>query len=92
MNELARVVAEAMDRKYTVEYLDPRNEVKVAFSDHAKAEAAFGRRQKTSLEDGLRSMAQWVGVHGARQSSVFENIEIAKNMPPSWSSVLSAVS
>jgi UDP-glucose 4-epimerase len=92
VNELARVVAETMGRRCEVEYLDPRNEVKIAFPDHAKAEGVFGRRQKTSLQDGLRSMAEWVSVHGARQSSVFENIEIVKNLPRSWSSVLSTVS
>ncbi len=29
-------------------------------------------------------MAEWVTGHGARESSVFENIEIMKNLPPSW--------
>jgi hypothetical protein len=32
-------------------------------------------------------MAAWVREHGARESSIFEDIEIAKNLPPSWASV-----
>ena len=32
-------------------------------------------------------MAQWVNKHGARQSSVFEGIEIEKNLPASWAAV-----
>lgn len=84
VNRLAKVVAHAMRCECKVKYLEPRNEVKQAFSDHSKAERVFGTRQKTSLEDGIRAMADWVATHGARESGVFEGIEIAKNLPPSW--------
>ena len=87
VNRLARVVADAMGRDCKVKYLDARNEVKVAFSDHAKADRVFGGNPKTSLEDGIRAMAEWVTRNGARQSSVFEGIEIEKNLPASWASV-----
>ncbi|HUY12653.1 MAG TPA: NAD-dependent epimerase/dehydratase family protein [Terriglobia bacterium] len=90
VNELARVVAKAMERECRVEHLDPRNEVKVAFSDHSKAEGVFGRRRKASLEEGVRAMADWVKAHGVRESSVFENIEIERNMPASWSAAVCA--
>ncbi len=87
VNELARVVIEAMGVEQRVVHLDPRKEVKVAFSDHSKAAHVFGTRHSVSLEDGIRAMAAWVKKHGARASSVFENIEVVKNMPPSWASV-----
>ena len=87
VNELAQVVADAMGKKREVIHLDPRNEVKIAFSDHSRAEKVFGKRNKTSLEAGIRTMAEWVKVHGARESSVFENIEIAKKLPKSWANV-----
>jgi UDP-glucose 4-epimerase len=87
VNELARCVADAMGNNPEIRYLDPRNEVKVAFSDHGKAERAFGTRSKIALSDGIHAMAEWVKQHGARESSVFENIEIAKNMPRSWAAV-----
>jgi hypothetical protein len=32
-------------------------------------------------------MADWVQKHSARESSVFEEIEVTKNMPPSWTEV-----
>ena len=35
-------------------------------------------------------MAEWVEKHGARESSVFEEIEVMKNMPPSWAKVVQA--
>jgi UDP-glucose 4-epimerase len=88
VNELARTVADAMDAELRVEHLPPRNEVKIAFSDHSKAERVFGRRTKVALGDGIQRMAEWVKAHGARESSVFENIEILENLPPSWASAV----
>ena len=87
VNELTRIVAAAMGLPCRTVHLDPRNEVKIAFSDHRKAERIFGRREKTGLEEGIFAMAEWVKKHGARESSIFENIEVMKNMPPSWASV-----
>lgn len=87
VNELASVIARAMGKQKKVKHLPPRNEVKIAFSDHSKARQAFGDHPRTSLEDGIRAMAEWVREHGARESSTFENIEIPKNLPPSWAAV-----
>ena len=87
VNELANVVAQTMKVPLNIAHLDPRNEVKIAFSDHSKAERVFGARKKTSLQEGVAAMAAWVRDHGARESSVFEDIEIMKNMPPSWAKV-----
>ena len=87
VNDLAKFVAEAMAVECRIKHLEPRNEVKLAFSDHSKAERVFGTGKKIALPDGIRAMAEWVKRHGARESSVFENIEIAKNMPPSWAAV-----
>jgi UDP-glucose 4-epimerase len=87
VNTLAQIVADAMGKDCKVEHLDPRNEVKIAFSDHSRAENVFGAREKVSLEDGINGMAAWVKDHGSRESSVFEDIEIPRNLPPSWASV-----
>jgi UDP-glucose 4-epimerase len=87
VNHLAQIVAEAMNKECNVVHLDPRNEVKIAFSDHTRAEAVFGARRNEPLQDGIQTMAAWVKDHGSRESSVFEDIEIPKNLPPSWASV-----
>jgi UDP-glucose 4-epimerase len=87
VNTLAKIVAEAMGKDCKVTHLDPRNEVKIAFSDHSRAESVFGEREKVSLREGIHNMAAWVKEHGSRESSVFEDIEIPKNLPPSWASV-----
>jgi len=89
VNELAEVVSQAIGKQAKVNHLDARNEVKIAFSDHSKAERIFGKRTKTTLAEGVRAMAAWVRDHGARESSVFEGIEVLRNLPPSWAKVAS---
>lgn len=89
VNDLAELVAKAMCKQCQVKHLEPRKEVQIAFSDHSKAERVFGTRKKIVLPDGLHRMAEWVRQHGARESNRFDNIEIEKNMPPSWSAVTS---
>src|SRR5687768_6755315 len=88
VNHLARVIAQAMWLPENVKHLAPRDEVKVAFSDHGKAGRIFGSHGKTSLEDGIAAMAAWVRKHGARESNVFSGIEIEKNMPASWAAAM----
>jgi UDP-glucose 4-epimerase len=90
VNDVARVVADAMGKQPQIVHLDSRNEVKIAFSDHSKAEAVFGTSEETSLKSGVRAMAQWVEKHGPRESGVFKQIEVSKNMPPSWTKLACA--
>jgi UDP-glucose 4-epimerase len=87
VNTLAEIVSGAMNKDCNVVHLDPRNEVKIAFSDHSRAEAVFGARRKVSLQDGIQSMSDWVKEYGSRESNIFEDIEIPKNLPPSWAGV-----
>ena len=89
VNELADVVAQAIGKPSKVNHLDARNEVKIAFSDHSKAKRVFGKRTKTTLSEGVHAMAAWVREHGARESCIFEGIEVLRNMPPSWAKVAS---
>src|SRR6266849_2414929 len=87
VNDLARTVAAAMGKKCSVVHLEPRKEVKIAFSDHSKADRVFGKREKTPIEVGIRAMAEWVKQHGARESSLFEEIEIPQKMPSTWAAM-----
>ncbi|MCS6846135.1 MAG: NAD-dependent epimerase/dehydratase family protein [Anaerolineae bacterium] len=84
INELAKCVAQAMGVEPNICYLPARNEVMHAYSSHEKIERVFGSRPKTSLQEGLAKMAEWVKRHGARQSKKFESIEIEKNFPKAW--------
>ena len=84
VNYLAHEVAKAMGVIPRTEYLPPRSEVALAYSDHAAVRAIFGKAQQTSLEEGLYRMAKWVKLVGSRRSKDFENIEVRRNLPSSW--------
>ncbi|MCB9169442.1 MAG: NAD-dependent epimerase/dehydratase family protein [Flavobacteriales bacterium] len=85
VNILARAVMDAMDMEGEVLHLEARNEVKHAWSDHSKAYRVLGGGTTTSLQDGLRRMADWAKRTGARQSRAFGEIEITDRLPPFWS-------
>lgn len=87
---LADVIAKSLGVTPNIKHLDARNEVKFAYSDHTKIERVFGKREKVSLEQGIQAMSDWVRNHGARPSSIFEGIEVMKNLPPSWAAVARA--
>jgi UDP-glucose 4-epimerase len=84
INHLAQAVAEAMEVTPDVVHLPPRSEVQHAYSSHEKADRVFGERPHIPLEEGLHRMAQWAKRVGPRRGSPFNNIEIRKNLPPSW--------
>jgi len=84
LNELAAAVARAMGVSANVVHLPARHEVQHAHASHDKALRVFGTRPQTSLDEGLGRMAAWVRTHGARASSMFEGIEITRNLPAVW--------
>jgi UDP-glucose 4-epimerase len=84
VNELAQMVCQAFGAKPNINYLEARKEVMHAHSDHAKVRRVFGAPPGHSLAEGIRVMADWAKKAGPRQSKKFENIEIRKNLPPSW--------
>ena len=88
VKELAETVSRALGAEPQIEYLPARNEVVHAYADHSKAQRIFGIEEHVSLQDGIERMAAWAKDVGARESSIFSNIEIEKNMPPSWAKVL----
>ncbi len=90
VNELARVVAMEMGVNPKVLHLPVRDEVAVAFADHMKILRALPTTVPVPLSDGIGFMASWVRKHGSRESKEFENIEISKNLPPSWKGTVRA--
>jgi UDP-glucose 4-epimerase len=84
VNELAEVVSKALGVAPNVTHLPPRNEVVHAYSSHENARRIFGDARAISLTEGIERMAVWAQRVGARESGSFENIEILRNLPPSW--------
>jgi UDP-glucose 4-epimerase len=84
VNHLAETVARAFDVAPSIKHLPARNEVQHAYPDHSKARQVFGENVTVPLEVGITRMAIWAQQRGARAGQSFGNIEITRNLPPSW--------
>ena len=85
VNALARAVASAFGVDPNVRHLPARNEVVHAFADHSRVHDHFGDLiAGVPLEHGIERMMAWVKDRGARATTPFSNIEVRKNLPPSW--------
>jgi UDP-glucose 4-epimerase len=82
--DLGREVARALDAPAEFKHLPPRNEVVHAFADHSKVQSVFSPPPPIDLPTGLRRMAHWVKSRGPSTPVGYSNIEVTKNMPPSW--------
>ncbi len=84
VNQLASELCEVMGVPPRVTYLQARNEVQHAWSDHSRLKAVFGSSPPVPLRKGLEKMVAWSRNAGARRSKPFSNIEIREKLPPSW--------
>jgi UDP-glucose 4-epimerase len=84
IRHLAEVVQCAMGKSTGIQYLNAREEVMHAYSDHSKAAQILGSRPTIALEDGITRMAKWAWATGPRSSPKFKAIEIEQNLPESW--------
>lgn len=83
--ELATAVARAMGVEVTVTHLEPRLEVKHAWTSHEVCDRLFGSlRRNVSLEEGLSRMATWAKATGQQLPSRFEKIEISRGLYSFW--------
>jgi UDP-glucose 4-epimerase len=84
VKELASVVCKAFNVESPINFLNARNEVLHAYSDHQKAQNVFGSNADIDLEDGIAKMSEWAKRVGARKSQEFNNIEILEKLPDGW--------
>jgi UDP-glucose 4-epimerase len=85
VKELTALVCDAFSVSEQIEFLEARNEVVHAYSNHDKVHKYFGHMiQNISLKDGIERMVADAKAKGPRQGDKFKNIEIEKNMPPAW--------
>jgi UDP-glucose 4-epimerase len=84
VKELAQTIMDAIGVKAEIRYLEARNEVVHAFSDHSKEKKFFKSTSSTTLFDGLKKMADWVHKSGIRKTKRFESIEITEKLPSFW--------
>lgn len=90
VRDLAHEVAEAFDVEPDIEYLEARLEVEHAYTSHEKIREVFGDlSEPMAVREGIRRMAAWVKQVGAREAVEYGDIEIEKNLPPSWAKRIS---
>jgi UDP-glucose 4-epimerase len=85
LNTLARETAAAMGVPLRVSHLTARHEVHSAFAAHDKVRKVFDLTgEPVPLTAGLERMAAWVRQEGPDEPSVFQGVEVRRNLPPSW--------
>jgi UDP-glucose 4-epimerase len=84
IRELAETVSSALEVPCAIKSLPARNEVVHAFSDHSRAQKVFQPAAPIDLKTGISRMARWVKNKGPAIPVEFANIELNKNLPPSW--------
>lgn len=82
--DVAKLIADVMDVPLRVRHLPARSEVVHAFSDHGLAREVFGTFAVTTLDAGVRKMADWVKRTGLRHEVEFRALEVEKNLPEIW--------
>ena len=82
--ELAGEVADALGFPCDVKHLPAREEVVHAYADHSRVHEVFGASEPIDLKTGIERMARWVRERGPQSPVEFSEIEIEKNLPPSW--------
>ncbi len=88
VNELARVIAREFGAEASIRHLPARNEVYSAYASHEKAARVLGASATVGLSEGVKRMAAWARVAGSRKGKPFGNIEISRNLPPSWAAMI----
>lgn len=86
VKELAEEVIKVMGVTQPIRFLEARNEVQHAYSDHSKIKKVFKVNESsfTNLSEGLQKMAGWAKNAGIKKSKKFDNIEITEKLPKVW--------
>lgn len=85
VKELATIVCDSFEVSEQIDFLEARNEVVHAYSNHDKVHEYFGDLIKNiTLKDGIERMVADAKAKGPRQGDKFKNIEVERNMPPAW--------
>lgn len=84
LNELSQVVIESMEADISAQHTPARYEVKHAYCTTDKSEKILGFKEKTSLGEGIKKMADWVKMKGPMDPTIWSDYELTKNLPPFW--------
>lgn len=87
--ELAQIISSIMGKPPNIRHLTARNEVVHAYADHSKFKKTFDVKHTVDLVEGIKQMVDWSKKVGPQEPTKFDHpIEISRNLPPSWKSLL----
>lgn len=88
LNKAAELVKEVTSENGTIQreiiHLEPRHEVKHAWSSYEKSERILGYVENTSTKRGLELMWEWVKTQPDRKPEYWENYELEKDLYSYW--------
>lgn len=83
--QLAEAVQRVSGVNTGIVFLEPRNEAKIAYCDHARVDRIFGVKPSMQLEEGLARMWEWAKKLGPQEPTTSPEIEAGEyRLPPSW--------
>lgn len=83
LNEAAKMLCEITETDKIV-YLEPRHEVKHAWSSYEKSEEILEYKETVTLEQGLRLMWEWVKTAPKRERIFWKEYELEKDIYSYW--------
>jgi len=83
LNNAAKLVAEITGTNNII-HLEPRHEVKHAWSSHDKSEKILGYTENTSIKQGLKLMWNWAKKQPPKQPQYWKQYELDKDLYSYW--------
>lgn len=83
LNDASKLVAKITNTNNII-YLEPRYEVKHAWSSYEKSEKILGYTENTTIEKGLQLMWEWAKNQPSRQPQYWKNYELDKKLYSYW--------
>jgi UDP-glucose 4-epimerase len=87
VNALANLALKAFGSSLPLHHLPPRKESWQVWAGHDRAKKLLGAVPQIGLEEGIERMAAWARAKGIRKSRIFSDIEVSRNLPPSWAAL-----
>jgi UDP-glucose 4-epimerase len=84
LNKAAELVSKITNNKNGVIYLEPRHEVKHAWSSYKKSVDLLDYRETITLKDGLIEMWNWAKTLSLRERKYFTEYELDKGIYSYW--------
>ena len=87
VNAMAELTLKAFGSNLPVHHLPARNEAYQVWATHERARKLLGAVPAVGLDEGIRRMADWARAKGIRKTRIFSEIEVSRNLPPSWAAL-----